>query len=66
MTKRVQEAVEKYIVEYLETSEGYGKLEITMGELESMTHAFWDGYEQGLVDTGALECRSDGRPHSKD
>ena len=58
--KRAQEAVEKYIFEYLETSEEYGKLEITMGDLETMAHAFWDGYEQGLVDTGALECRSDG------
>ena len=56
--KRVQEAVDKYIIDYVERAEKLGGLEITMGDLESFAHAFWDGYEQGLVDSGALECRS--------
>ena len=50
----LQSAVRRYIEN--EARDAKEKdIDLTMGELEALAHAFWNGYEQSLVDTGKQE-----------
>lgn len=55
---QLQNAVRRYVEGEAQNAKDRD-IDLTMGELEQLTHAFWTGYEQALVDAGKLE--PDGR-----